>query len=176
MDDIAVDEKNDERLQALEIMDGRKCINTKKQFQRKIEHITKLIKTKHPTCLNEDGSVNLSVINKAILNEFFGHFCKKKDEHGAYLEPVVFHAFQHFSGYKSAIRDYYSNMEVNTTEDILKMFKQFFEGYVDGVMAPIEGKQPKSFKGFDILATKALEKKTDLSFASFLPPIPSSAY
>jgi hypothetical protein len=104
MDDTAVEERNEERLLALEIMDGRKCINTKKQYQRKIE-------------LNEDGSVKLSVISKAIMNDFFGHVCQKKDKHGAYLEPVVFHASQH---YKSAIRDYYSNMEVNLTEDILK--------------------------------------------------------
>jgi hypothetical protein len=66
-------------------------------------------------------------------------------------------------------------MEVNLTEDILKMFKQFFEGYVrtiaqlkqDGVMALIEGKQPMSFKGFKFLATKALEQKTDLNLAIF---------
>jgi hypothetical protein len=167
MDDTAIEERNEERLLALEIMDGRKCINTKKQYQRKIEHFTKWVETKHPTCLNEDGSVKLRVISKAIMNEFFGHICKKKDKHGVYLEPVVFHAFQHVSGYKSAIRDYYSNMEVNLTEDILKMFKQFFEGYVrtiaqlkqDGVMALIEGKQPMSFKGSKFLATKALEQK-----------------
>ena len=41
MDDIAVDERNGERLLALEVMDGRKCINTKKHYQRKIEHFTK---------------------------------------------------------------------------------------------------------------------------------------
>jgi hypothetical protein len=171
MDDKAVEERNEERLLALVIMDA----NTKKQYQRKIEHFTKWVETKHPTCLNEDGSVKLSVISKAIMNEVFGHICKKKDKHGAYLEPVVFHAFQHVSGYKSAIRDYYSNMEVNLTEDILKMFKQFFEGYVrttaqlkqDGVMALIEGKQPMSFKGFKFLATKALEQKTDLNLAIF---------
>jgi hypothetical protein len=175
MDDTVVEERNEERLLALEIMDGRKCINTKKQYQRKIEHFTKWVETKHPTCLNEDGSIKLTVISKAIMNEFFGHICKKKDKHGAYLEPVEFHAFQHVSGYKSAIRDYYSNMEVNLTEDILKMFKQFFEGYVrtiaqlkqDGVMALIEGKQPMSFKGFKFLASKALEQKTDLNLAIF---------
>jgi hypothetical protein len=117
MDDTAVEERNEERLLALEIMDGRKCINTKKQYQRKIEHFTKWVEAKHPTCLNEDGSVKLSVISKAIMNDFFGHVCQKKVKHGAYLEPVVFHASQH---YKSAIRDYYSNMELNLTEDILK--------------------------------------------------------
>jgi hypothetical protein len=169
MDDIAVDERNEERLLALEIMNGRKCTNTKKQYQSRIEHFTKWVETKHPTCLNEHMSVNLSVINKAIMNEF-GHICKKKEKRGAYLEPVVFHAFQHVSGYKCAI---HSDMEVNITEDTLKMFKQFLEGYVrtiaqlkqDGVMALIEGKQPMSFNGFKFLAAKALEQKTDLNLS-----------
>jgi hypothetical protein len=47
MDDTAVEERNEERLLALEIMDGRKCINTKKQYQRKIEHFTKWVETKY---------------------------------------------------------------------------------------------------------------------------------
>lgn len=175
MDEIAVEERNEECLLALEIMDGRKCNNTKKQYQRKVEHFTKWVSFKHPTCMNEDGSINLITVNKAIMNEFFGHICKKKDKHGVYLDPVVFHAFQHVSGYKSAIRDYYSNREVNLTEDIVKMFKQFFEGYVrqiaqlkqDGVMALIEGKQPMSFKGYKFLATKALEQCKDFNLAIF---------
>jgi hypothetical protein len=44
MDDTAVEERNEERLLALEIMDGR---NTKKQYQRKIEHFTKWVETKY---------------------------------------------------------------------------------------------------------------------------------
>ena len=36
------------------------------------------------------------------------------------MDPVVFHAFQHVSGYKFAISDLYSNMKVNVTEDIRK--------------------------------------------------------
>jgi hypothetical protein len=73
--------------------------------------------------------------------------CKKKGKNGAYLEPVGFHAFQHLGGYKSAIWDYYSNMNVKVTEDNLKISKQLFEGYVrmiaklkkDGVMLIVEG-------------------------------------
>ena len=178
VDDIeenAVEEGNDERLLAMEIMDGRKCSNTKNQYRLKIEHFRKWVEMKHPTCMNMDSTINLVVIDKAILREFFGHICKKKDKNGTYLDPVVFHAFQHVSGYKSAIRDYYSNMEINLTEDILKMFKQFFEGYVrtvaklkqDGVMSLVEGKQPMSFKGYKFLALKALEQCKDHNLAIF---------
>jgi hypothetical protein len=36
------------------------------------------------------------------------------------MDPVVFHTFQHVSGYKSAIWDLCSNMKINVTEDIRK--------------------------------------------------------
>ena len=66
-------------------------------------------------------------------------------------------------------------MEVDFSEDILKMFKQFFEGYVrrvaqlkqDGIMPIIEGKQAMSFKGYKFLALKAAGQSTDYSLAIF---------
>jgi hypothetical protein len=154
LDNQSVD-GNVEGTLAMEIMDGRKCLNTKKQYRLKIINFQKWVLIKHPHCLNEDGTLNLPLLDKTILREFLGHLCKKKDKHGAYLDPVVYHAFQHVSGYKSAIKDHYSNMEVNIAEDILKMFTQFFEGYVrkvaklkqDGIMSIVEGKLPMSFRG-----------------------------
>jgi hypothetical protein len=93
MDDTAVEERNEERLLALEIMDGRKCVNTKKQHRRKIEHFTKWVETKHPTCLNEDGSVKLSVISKAIMNEFLATFARKRTSMGYIWNPWYFTHF-----------------------------------------------------------------------------------
>jgi hypothetical protein len=126
MIDVAVDEGNNERLLAVEIIDGRKCENTKTQYRLKVEHFKKWVELKYPLCISEDGNVMLHLVDKTILKEFLGHICKKKVKNGQYLHPVVFHAFQHVSGYKSAIKDYYSNMDVNVSEDILIMFKQFF--------------------------------------------------
>ena len=120
------DAANMEGSLAIEIMEGRKRQNTKNQYRLKVEHFRKWLQAKHPSCLNEDRTINLSEVNKVILREFLGHTCKKKDKSGAYVDPIVYHAFQHVSGYKSAIKDYYSNMDVELTEDILKMFKQFF--------------------------------------------------
>ena len=173
IDDIIVEEGNEQL--AIEITAGRKCSNTKNQYRLKVEHFRKWVEIKHPTFLNGDSTLNLASIDKIILREFFGHICQKKEKSGAYLHPVVFHAFQHVSGYKSAIWDYYSNMNVKVTEDILKMSKQFFEGYVrmiaklkqDGVMSIVEGKQPMSFKGYKLLATKALEQCRDHNLAIF---------
>jgi hypothetical protein len=138
---------------AIEIMDGRKTLNTKNQYNLKIKKLQKWVLIKHPNCLNEEGTLNLHLLDVKILKNFWVICAKKKNKNGAYFEPIVYHASQHVSGYKSAIKDYYSNMGVNTSEDILKMFKQFFEGYVrkvaklkqDGVMSVVEGKQPKSF-------------------------------
>ena len=123
-------DENDERALALETMDGRKCLNTKNQYRLKVEHFRKWLEAKHPDCLRLDRTIDLTKVDKVILKEFLGHACKKKEKDGSYKDPVIFHAFQHVSGYKSAIKDYYSNMEVAFSEDILKMFKQFFEGYV----------------------------------------------
>ena len=110
---------NDESALALEIMDGRKCPNTKRQYMLKVEHFTKWLLAKHPDCIHDDEkkTINLGKVDKNILKQFFGHTCKKKDKNGIYLDPVEYHALQHVSGYKSAIMDYYSNMEVDFTED-----------------------------------------------------------
>jgi hypothetical protein len=97
IDNIIVEEGNDQL--AIEITAGRKCSNTKNQYRLKVEHFRKWVEIKHST------------------------LCKKVEKRGAYLDPIVFHAFQHVSGYKSAIWDYYSNMNVKVTEDILKMSK-----------------------------------------------------
>ena len=112
---------SDERLLALQIMDGRKCANTKNQYRLKVERFREWVESKHPECLNDDTTLNLAQLDKSVLREFFGHICKKKDKAGAYLDPVVFHAFQHVSGYKSAIKDFYSNKEVTMSLDIQKM-------------------------------------------------------
>jgi integrase len=173
IDNIVVEEGNDQL--AIQITAGRKCSNTKNQYRLKVEHFRKWVEMKHPTFLNGDSTLNLTAIDKSLLREFFGHICKKKDKNGVYLDPTVFHAFQHVSGYKSALWDNYSNMNINITEDILKMSKQFFEGYVrmiaqlkqDGVMSIVEGKQPMSFKGYKLLAVKALEQCKDHNLAIF---------
>jgi hypothetical protein len=43
MIDVAVDEGNNERLLAVEIIDGRKCENTKTQYRLKVEHFKRWV-------------------------------------------------------------------------------------------------------------------------------------
>ena len=162
--------------EALEIIDGRKCANTKTQYRRKFLHFEKWVKDNYPTCIDEiTSTVNLVSIEKCHLMEFFGYICKKKDKNGAFLHPTIYQTFQHVSGYKSAIKDYFSNGNVSVAADIEKMLKEFFAGYQrkiallkqDGVMSIVEGKLPLSFRGYKFLSCKAMEQTTDYSASIF---------
>ena len=77
MADFDMDE-NDEAVLAEEIMDGRKCANTKIQYGRKVDHFKKWVREVHPECLDVDTTVNLQSIEKGHLKHFLGHICKKK--------------------------------------------------------------------------------------------------
>ena len=95
--------ENSESSLAIEIMAGRKSDNTKNQCKHKVEHFKKWLQSRHPVCIEESGSTDLSAVDRKILKEFLGHICKKKDDEGVYCDPVVFLSYQHVSGYKSAI-------------------------------------------------------------------------
>ena len=164
MEDFDEDESNETNL-AGEIIDGRKCANTKVQYGRKIEHFRKWIGDIHPDCLNPDSSVKLETIGTSHLKQFLGHICKKKKAGGEYCTPVVYQSFQHVSGYKSAIKDYFSNNNVKINESSEKMMENFFKGYVrkiaqmkqDGIMYNVN--HYMSFKGYKFLANKALNQQ-----------------
>lgn len=175
-EDEEEDEENDKESDlALQIMGGSKCTNTRVQYARKIVHFSDWMYEKHSNCCNADRKVILTSVTKKILKQFLGHICKKKDKNGAYLNPIVFHAFQHVSGYKSAIKDLYLNQEVEVSSDINKMLKSFFDGYVrkvaqlklNGKMPLIEGKMPMGFKGYRFLSSKAIEQEKDHSLSIF---------
>lgn len=166
--DIEEDESNETNL-AGEIMDSRKCANTKIQYRRKVDHFRKWISDVYPDCANLDSSMNLEMISTSHLKQFFGHICKKKTIGGENMTPIVHQAFKHVPGYKSAIKDYFSNNNVKLSDETEKMLEIFFKGYnrkiaqmkQDGILSIIEGKQPMSFKGYKFLAKKALNQQVD---------------
>lgn len=175
MDD-PLEEDHEEIDLAQEIISGRKCDNTKAQYRRKFEHFRKWLIMKYPVCTLPDTiNVDLRAVTKEHLQDFFGHICKKKAKNGNYLSPVVYQTFQHVSGYKSAIKDSFSNSDCDFKPDIDKMLKNFFGGYQrkianlkqDGVMSIIEGKQPMSFKGYKFLASRALSQESDYNLSVF---------
>jgi hypothetical protein len=99
--------------------------------------------------------------------EFFGYICRKRDRNGAFTDPTV---FQHVSGYKSAIKDYFFNGNVS----VEKMLKD--AGYQrkiallkqDGVMSIVGENFPLSFiRGYKFLSCKAMEQTTDYSASIF---------
>ena len=129
-------------------MDGRKCANTKIQYRRKFAHFVQWVQQRYPACFDDaTASVILTAIQKSHLLDFFGFICRKKDKAGNFLEPTVYQTFQHVSGYKSAIKDYFSRGNVDLARDVEKMLKEFFGGYQrkiavlkqDGVMSSVEG-------------------------------------
>jgi hypothetical protein len=71
------DAENTEGSLAMEIMEGRKCQNTKNKYRLKVEHFRKWLLEKHPNCLKEDRTINLSEVNKVY------------DEHLVMLLPHV---------------------------------------------------------------------------------------
>ena len=160
-------------------MDGRKCANTKIQYRRKFAHFVQWVQQRYPACFDDaTASVILTAIQKSHLLDFFGFICRKKDKAGNFLEPTVYQTFQHVSGYKSAIKDYFSRGNVDLARDVEKMLKEFFGGYQrkiavlkqDGVMSIVEGKLPLSFKGYKFLSGKAADQSCDYGtsiFASF---------
>jgi hypothetical protein len=48
MIDVAVDEGNNERLLAVEIIHGLKCENKKTQYRLKVEHFKRWVELKYP--------------------------------------------------------------------------------------------------------------------------------
>ena len=114
---------------AEEIIDGRKCENTKNQYNRKFEHFRQQIVEKYPECtLTDRVTVNLALLNKVHVHDLFEHTCKKK-KNGDYGSPIVYQSFQHVSGYKSSIMDHFATSECEIKPDIDKMLKNFFGGY-----------------------------------------------
>jgi hypothetical protein len=66
----------------VEIIDGRKCANTKIQYFRKVQHFKKWICDFQPMRVDSDGTLNLSSITTDHIQEFLGHICKKKKAGG----------------------------------------------------------------------------------------------
>jgi hypothetical protein len=123
--------------------------------------------------MSSDCILNLHLIDNSQLQQFLGHICKNKNAKGEYLSPTVYQAFQHVSGYKSAIKDYYSTKNVKISLVSERMMEFFFKGYnrkiaqmkQDGFIPLIAGNQPISFKGCKFLASNALDQLVDYNIS-----------
>ena len=58
--DSVIDEDNYERLLDMKIVDGRNCSNTKDQYRLKMGWNEAA--WMHPTCLNDDSTVNMILV------------------------------------------------------------------------------------------------------------------
>jgi len=155
------------------IKSGKKCDSTKEQYKRKQIHFEDWIENKRPALIDtEKWLVN---IDAATMEDFMGHICQKKDKFGEYFTPPKFQSYDHVNGYKSAILDMYEIQNVKPTTAIKDMFNDFAKGYKrkiaslkqQGEIKITEGKAPLTFQGYRFLSKKAVEQKTDFTWAIF---------
>jgi hypothetical protein len=152
------------------IIANRTCSSTKAQYKRKVDHFKAWIVKEYPQhAINGGEDIALPDLGQDILKQFFGHICRKRNRDDSYVTPIEYQSFQHVSGYKSAIKDYYHAKRVKLSNECDSMLKDFFQGYErkiaelkqSGEKAIIEGKQPLSFSGYRFLAKKAFRQSTD---------------
>lgn len=152
--------------------------STIKQYTYKINIFKSYVQENHPQfmeeSLNGTKEIKLDQIGIDAIQNFLTKMSYKHDKHGNIIEKSR-QAFEHVSGYKSAIRFYYRRRRVLPPEELNAMFRDFFTGYErliaelkqNGDMKLHEGKQPMNFSGYRYLALKALEQKTDFAQCLF---------
>ena len=157
--------------------------NTKKQYDGKIKHVNEWFQKHHPElCVRrlQNTELNLEEIattslGSTALKEFYAHISKKRNKDGTYKSPVVYQSFEHVSGYKSAIKNYFKSKRVRFSDESELTQSDFFGGYKrliagekqDGTRKMREGKVPLSFSVYRFLAKLALSSDHDFSGAAF---------
>ena len=78
MADFDMDE-NDEAVLAEEIMDGRKCANTKIQYGRKVDHFKKWVREVHPESLMSIPQSIFNQLRRGILSTSWDTFVRRRN-------------------------------------------------------------------------------------------------
>lgn len=162
-----------------EIVSGQISLSTRRIYKGKYKHFRKFVQQHYITHYNESlDEVNFGMLLNAtsIFEAFFGHISKFRDGNDEIVNPVKYHAFEYVSGYKSAIKFYFYNVEkVELGKEVVKFMEEFIGGYkrkiaalkLSGDMEMIEGKQPLSFDGYQFFAKKAFYESADFSIGTF---------
>jgi hypothetical protein len=125
------------------------------------------LKREHPELIL-DEVINLP-LGEAIIQDFLGHCSIKSHKDGSYCVPRQYNSTMLVGGYISAIKWHYQSRNIEISEPVSKVFKDFLAGYKrevatlkeSGGMKFTEGKQPMSFNGDESLAQKALTIQGD---------------
>lgn len=174
--------KSAENVTLARMMRGKKLSdNTKEQYDRKFDHFLLWLKDNYPNCFDaNDNFIPLSVETE-IFEDFFGHICKKRNlKTGEYLfnekdQDFEYQSFEHVSGYKSAIKNFYKSKRIRLSEETNDVLTEFFAGYErqignlkqDGKMSITEGKAALSFAGYSFLAKTAMTQAVDFTLCIF---------
>lgn len=180
---MSTDAVNDDLQYGEAICQQRTKENTKAQYKRKMIHFNNWCVKKRPHMVN-NGEVLYDSLTADDFKSFFGYICVKREkdkdknkdtdndndndkdhDKGKDVNAVVKNqSFEHVSGYKSAIVDYYRANSIPFSSETTKFMTSFFAGYKrkigdlkqKGVMSIIEGKQPITFQGYRYLCQKAI--------------------
>lgn len=157
------------------IISHRLAPNTLRQYEKKVRVFLSWIAGNYPDFIVGD-ELNFSLITSSILKEFFGFICQKRNNiTRVSSDGIAYQSYQHVSGFKSAIKNFYRCCGVTFDEEADKMLKDFFDGYErkiadlkqKGEISTMEGKQPLTFAGYMFLANKALRTQTDFNLNIF---------
>ncbi len=145
---------------------GNRAESTLNGYLNKWKHFVDWAKVyQQDIVVNND--VRLADATPAVLDEFFGHICRKRDRRtGEYLNPTEFQSVEYVATYRSMLRHIYimQNEATELPQSFQHTINQFMGGYErritalkrNGQMSMVEGKQPMTFAGYGALANYAI--------------------
>ena len=164
------------------IIDNNLHKNTKQQYSNKIKHFSEWFQKAHPElCLSRDNdeidlvAVATTPAGYQALKEFYAYISKKRNKDGSEKNPVEHQSFEHVSGYKSAIKNFFKSKRVRFSDESEILQTEFFGGYKRliaeekqiGIRKIREGKVPLTFSVYRYIAQLALKYDNDFNCAIF---------
>ena len=110
-----------------EIGRQRLSANTIKKYQAKINQFKEFVRVNYPL-VYADRDVILADITPDSLLAFYGNICQRRNRQGELVRPLQFYAYEHVSGYRSAITEYYKMLRIEIPYAIKMQQNVFFGG------------------------------------------------
>ena len=164
------------------IIDNNLHKNTKQKYSNKIKHFSEWFQKNHmELCISLDNN-ELDLVAIATtpggyqaMKEFYAYISKKRNKDGSEKYPVEHQSFEHVSGYKSAIKNYFKSKRVQFSKESEMLQSEFFGGYKrliaeekqNGLRKIREGKVPLTFPVYRYIAQLALQYDRDFNCAVF---------
>ena len=158
---------------------------TKAGYARNIKHLVQFLRRRRPDLVGENNDLDLPNVPVEELKAFLDHVkIKRKNvrHDGIFSDPVdkindkfVLNSTEHVSGYRSALKWFYEEKNVDFPAHLNKQISRFTVGFKrvknqrkqDGEEEADEGKAPMQFNAYEWLAKTALSSTTDFMTSVF---------